>query len=144
MSVKLYVGNIPWRTSTEELRDLFAQFGNVEVGSRVVADLCCRTRVRARFYGCKAAHVCLDFTVYVFRCFQDCFIPQDRESGRPRGFAFVTMASGSDQAIQSLNETEFQVGLGCIQYRCCCPDTQAALALLRSDIKPVPLYVCCS
>lgn len=68
MSVKLYVGNIPWRTSTEELRDLFAQFGNVE----------------------------------------DCFIPQDRESGRPRGFAFVTMASGSDQAIQSLNETEFQ------------------------------------
>lgn len=68
MSVKLYVGNIPWRTSVDELRDLFAQFGNVE----------------------------------------DCFIPQDRESGRPRGFAFVTMASGSDQAIQSLNETEFQ------------------------------------
>jgi hypothetical protein len=40
---------------------------------------------------------------------QDSFIPQDRESGRPRGFAFVTMASGSDQAIQNLNETEFQV-----------------------------------
>lgn len=40
---------------------------------------------------------------------QDCFIPQDRESGRPRGFAFVTMSSGSDQAIQSLNETDFQV-----------------------------------
>jgi RNA recognition motif-containing protein len=68
MSVKLYVGNIPWRASVDELRDLFAQFGNVE----------------------------------------DCFIPQDRESGRPRGFAFVTMASGSDQAIQNLNETEWQ------------------------------------
>ncbi len=27
----LTVGNIPWRTSVDELRDLFAQFGNVEV-----------------------------------------------------------------------------------------------------------------
>jgi len=27
---------------------------------------------------------------------EDAFIPQDRESGRPRGFAFVTMTSGSD------------------------------------------------
>lgn len=35
---------------------------------------------------------------------------QDRESGRPRGFAFVTMTSGADQAVQGLNETEFQVG----------------------------------
>jgi RNA recognition motif-containing protein len=25
------VGNIPWRASVDELRDLFAQFGNVEV-----------------------------------------------------------------------------------------------------------------
>jgi hypothetical protein len=83
--------------------------------------------------------------MHLFCCSQDCFIPQDRESGRPRGFAFVTMASGSDQAIQSLNETEFQVGLGCIQYRCCCPDTQAALAwhsvFLRSDIEPSPAYL---
>lgn len=38
----------------------------------------------------------------------DAFIPVDRESGRPRGFAFVTMATGSDAAIQGLNETEFQ------------------------------------
>eukprot|EP00879_Flechtneria_rotunda_P000285 GHRR01000374.1.p1 GENE.GHRR01000374.1~~GHRR01000374.1.p1 ORF type:complete len:127 (+),score=34.34 GHRR01000374.1:120-500(+) len=68
MSVKLYVGNIPWSTQTDDLRQLFGQFGDVE----------------------------------------DAFIPQDRESGRPRGFAFVTMASGSDQAIQNLNETEFQ------------------------------------
>jgi RNA recognition motif-containing protein len=67
MSVKLYVGNIPWQTSVDQLRELFARYGNVE----------------------------------------DCFIPQDRESGRPRGFAFVTMASGSDQAIQNLNETDF-------------------------------------
>jgi len=40
---------------------------------------------------------------------QDAFIPQDRESGRPRGFAFVTMANGADQAIQNLNETDFEV-----------------------------------
>jgi len=42
---------------------------------------------------------------------QDAFIPQDRESGRPRGFAFVTMSAkeGADQAIASLNETDFQV-----------------------------------
>jgi len=68
MSVKLYVGNLPWATTTDDLRQLFGQYGQVE----------------------------------------DSFIPQDRESGRPRGFAFVTMASGSDQAIQNLNETEFQ------------------------------------
>jgi len=68
MSVKLYVGNLPWATSTDELRELFGRFGTVE----------------------------------------DAFIPQDRESGRPRGFAFVTMANGADQAIQNLNETEFQ------------------------------------
>jgi RNA recognition motif-containing protein len=40
---------------------------------------------------------------------QDAFIPTDRETGRSRGFGFVTMASGSDQAIQNLNETEFGV-----------------------------------
>jgi RNA recognition motif-containing protein len=68
MSVKLYVGNLPWATSAEDLRQLFGAYGQVE----------------------------------------DAFIPQDRESGRPRGFAFVTMASGADQAIASLNETEFQ------------------------------------
>lgn len=124
MSVKLYVGNIPWRASVEELRDLFAQYGNVEVSSRVVADLCCRTGAWSRCYACKPAHVCHDVEMHLFCCSQDCFIPQDRESGRPRGFAFVTMASGSDQAIQSLNETEFQVGLAAYS-------TGAAVSTLR-------------
>jgi len=68
MSVKLYVGNLAWATTTDDLRNLFGQYGQVE----------------------------------------DAFIPQDRESGRPRGFAFVTMAQGAPEAIQNLNETEFQ------------------------------------
>lgn len=38
---------------------------------------------------------------------EDAFIPKDRETGRPRGFAFVTMSGGADAAIQNLNETEF-------------------------------------
>eukprot|EP00775_Hariotina_reticulata_P012547 gene12548-12680_t len=37
----------------------------------------------------------------------DAFIPTDKESGRPRGFAFVTMSSGSGDAVNALNETEF-------------------------------------
>jgi len=67
MSTKLYVGNLAWAASQDQLRDLFGQFGTVE----------------------------------------DTFIPTDRESGRPRGFAFVTMANGANDAISSLNETEF-------------------------------------
>lgn len=68
MSVKLYVGNLPWGTQRDDLSQLFSQYGVVE----------------------------------------DTFIPLDRESGRPRGFAFVTMTEGSDAAINALNETEFQ------------------------------------
>ena len=30
----------------------------------------------------------------------------DRETGRPRGFAFVEMSDGADQAIEALNGTE--------------------------------------
>ncbi len=32
----------------------------------------------------------------------------DRETGRSRGFAFVEMANGAEQAIQSMNGSEFQ------------------------------------
>lgn len=62
-----YVGNIPWNTQADDLRQLFGSYGQVE----------------------------------------DAFIPTDRESGRPRGFAFVTMASGAQEAINALNETDF-------------------------------------
>ncbi|HAQ57634.1 MAG TPA: RNA-binding protein, partial [Opitutae bacterium] len=39
----------------------------------------------------------------------DVFIVKDRESGRPRGFAFVTMAekSAMDAAIEALNGADF-------------------------------------
>ena len=38
----------------------------------------------------------------------DCFLPVDRDTGRPRGFAFITMAEAEAlNAIESLNETEF-------------------------------------
>jgi hypothetical protein len=33
MSVKLYVGNIPWQTSVDQLRELFARYGNVEASA---------------------------------------------------------------------------------------------------------------
>lgn len=38
----------------------------------------------------------------------DCFLPTDRETGRPRGFAFVTYADrkSADDASRELNETE--------------------------------------
>lgn len=49
--MRIYVGNLPFRTTQDELRDLFAQHGVVN----------------------------------------DCVIPQDRETGRSRGFGFVDM-----------------------------------------------------
>lgn len=37
MSVKLYVGGLPYRTTDEELQSLFAQFGVVE-SARIIMD----------------------------------------------------------------------------------------------------------
>ena len=70
MSTKLYVGNLAWSTTREDLCELFGAYGNVE----------------------------------------DAFIPMDRETGRPRGFGFVTMPSDqAPAAVQGLNETEHGV-----------------------------------
>jgi RNA recognition motif-containing protein len=53
MTTKLYVGNLSYDTTEEELHELFAQAGSV----------------------------------------QSATLPTDRETGRPRGFGFVEMAT---------------------------------------------------
>jgi cold-inducible RNA-binding protein len=63
----LYVGNMSFSTTEDQLRELFSQYGTV-------------TKVQA---------------------------VMDRETGRPRGFAFVEMSDGGDAAIQALNGTQF-------------------------------------
>ena len=60
----IYVGNLPFSATEDEVRDLFAAYGEVE-------------RVQ---------------------------LINDRETGRPRGFGFVTMgADDAAKAIQALN-----------------------------------------
>jgi len=64
MSTKIYVGNLPFSATEDQLQQMFAAHGAVESVSVIT----------------------------------------DRETGRPRGFAFVEMSSGAKEAIQTLNE----------------------------------------
>lgn len=66
MSKKIYVGNLPFSASDDEIRTLFGEYGTVE-------------------------------TVHLIT---------DRDSGRPRGFGFVEMSSGADEAIRALHQKE--------------------------------------
>ena len=68
MSKNLYVGNLSFQTTAEELREAFSQFGTV-------------TRAQ---------------------------VVTDRETGRSRGFGFVEMADGGDEAIAQMNGAMFQ------------------------------------
>src|SRR5262249_31407562 len=68
MSKNLYVGNLPFSTTADDLREAFGQFGAV-------------TRAQ---------------------------VVEDRETGRSRGFGFVEMAEGGDEAIANLNGALFQ------------------------------------
>ena len=63
---KVYVGNIPWATTEEQLKGFFSVIG----------------------------------TVHAVR------IVSDKDTGRPKGFAFVDMEN-SDKAIADLNNTDF-------------------------------------
>ncbi|HEY0708456.1 MAG TPA: RNA-binding protein [Polyangia bacterium] len=65
MGKRLYVGNLSYNATEADLRDLFAESGNVT----------------------------------------DVKVVLDRETGRPRGFAFVEMASDAEanQAMSALN-----------------------------------------
>ncbi len=66
MSMKIYVGNLPFTATEDELRDLFSEYGAVESVN----------------------------------------IVSDRETGQPRGFGFVEMSSGADEAISALHQKE--------------------------------------
>ena len=68
MSKKLYVGNLAFGTTSDDLVELFGRYGQVS-SAQVVSD---------------------------------------RETGRSRGFAFVEMTNGGDEAIQGTNMAEFQ------------------------------------
>jgi RNA recognition motif-containing protein len=69
MSVKLYVGNLPFNTTEQELADLFAQAGKV----------------------------------------QSVQLINDKMTGRPRGFGFVTMESdeAGKAAATKMNGVDF-------------------------------------
>jgi len=58
-NAKLYVGNMSFKTSEDELRSAFSQFGSVA----------------------------------------DIYVAMDKMTGRPRGFAFVTMGSPEEAKV---------------------------------------------
>lgn len=68
--MKIYVGNLSFRTTQQELEDLFTNYGNV----------------------------------------QEAAVVTDRETGRSRGFGFVTMPEDGEAsaAIEALNGTEVE------------------------------------
>ncbi len=67
MSSNLYIGNIPFSATVEDVRDLFSPYGTVESVNLIT----------------------------------------DRETGRLRGFGFVEMSDGGQEAIDALNQTDF-------------------------------------
>lgn len=64
-TMKLYLGNLPFSASDEDIREAFSAYGTIE----------------------------------------DLFIPLDRETNRPRGFAFITLAD-DDQARKAIEEMD--------------------------------------
>jgi len=66
MSKKIYVGNLPFSATDDEIRELFSEFGTVESVNLIT----------------------------------------DRDTGRPRGFGFVEMSDGADEAIRALDQKE--------------------------------------
>ncbi|MBN2432062.1 MAG: RNA-binding protein [Acidobacteria bacterium] len=66
MSKKLYVGNLPFSVTEDQLQEMFSEFGTVESVNLIT----------------------------------------DRETGRSRGFAFVEMADGYDEAIEALHQKD--------------------------------------
>jgi hypothetical protein len=67
-SKNLYVGNLPFTTTEQELTQLFGQYGTVTKAQVIM----------------------------------------DRDTGRSRGFGFVEMSSGADEAVAAMNGAEYQ------------------------------------
>jgi RNA recognition motif-containing protein len=63
---KIYVGNLPFSATDDDIRALFSEYGTVESVNLIT----------------------------------------DRDTGRPRGFGFVEMSSGADEAIEALHQKE--------------------------------------
>lgn len=70
MSVRLFVGNLPFDVTEAEIREFFSPVGEL----------------------------------------QEVFLPVDRESGKPRGFAFIEFdeASQAAEAVRRFNEQQFK------------------------------------
>ena len=66
MSTNIYVGNLPFRATVEELQELFRSYGTVEPVRLIT----------------------------------------DRDTGQLRGFGFVEMANGAQEAVTALNQRE--------------------------------------
>jgi cold-inducible RNA-binding protein len=66
MSKKIFVGNLSFQTTENDLNDAFAQHGPVEAVAIIT----------------------------------------DRDTGRSKGFGFVTMTDGADKAIAALSGSE--------------------------------------
>lgn len=67
MGMNLYVGNLPYSTSEDDLKEVFSEYGEV---------------IRTA-------------------------IIMDRELGRSKGYGFVEMVDGGDQAIEAMNGTVY-------------------------------------
>ena len=65
--MNLYVGNLSYNTTTDELKAAFAPFGSVTKTTIIT----------------------------------------DRESGRSKGFGFIEMTDGGQEALDALNGSEF-------------------------------------
>ena len=68
MKKNIYVGNLPFDASADDLREAFGTYGAVTSAQ----------------------------------------IVNDRETGRSRGFGFVEMVEGGDQAIAALNGVQYK------------------------------------
>ena len=66
--MNIYVGNISWGMSDQDLENLFAEYGTVTSAKIIM----------------------------------------DRMTNRSRGFGFVEMSDGAEEAIQALNDTEVE------------------------------------